>query len=201
MEEARDLGFLGPGPIHAHLRHAAGFAAVLRMECRAGVALDAAADLGSGGGVPGLVLAAEFPDTRWLLVEVAVRRAAFLRIAVESLGWSSRVAVAEARAEEVGRRGQHRAGYQAVVARGFGPAAVTAECAAPLLAVSGRAVVSEPPGGAHERWPVEGLGMLGMLPGVAVEAEGASYQALRQERPCPERYPRRVGVPAKRPLF
>lgn len=163
--------------------------------------LEAAADLGSGGGVPGLALAGELPAVRWLLVEVGVRRAAFLRSAVAALGWDGRVTVAEMRAEELGRQPLHRRGYHAVVARGFGPAAVTAECAAPLLAVGGRAVVSDPPGAAAERWPADGLALLGMMPGSSVQAEGASYQVLLQASPCPDRYPRRVGVPAKRPLF
>ncbi|MDQ2827248.1 MAG: class I SAM-dependent methyltransferase [Actinomycetota bacterium] len=201
LEEARRLGFLGPGPVEAHLRHAAGFAAAIRTEWPGALELRSAVDLGSGGGVPALALAFEFPETEWLLVEVAVRRAAFLRTAVDLLGLPGGITVVEIRAEELGRRAEHRAAHQLVVARGFGPPAVTAECAAPLLVVSGRAVVSDPPGGAVGRWPVDGLSLLGMTPVAAVHAEGSTYQVLVQETECPSRYPRRVGVPAKRPLF
>jgi hypothetical protein len=63
--------------------------------------------------------------------------------------------------------------------------------------VGGHLVVSEPPAG-PDRWPADELALLGLrttssaAPGVAV---------LEQFAPCPERYPRRNGQPAKRPLF
>ena len=201
LEEARRLGFLGPGPVEAHLDHAAGYAAALEADAGAGWAPARAADLGSGAGLPGLPLALRFPGTEWTLVEASVRRAAFLRAAVRDLGLGERLAVVEERAEVVGRTAAYRGSFDLVVARSFGPPAVVAECAGPLLCVGGRAVVSEPPGGAPERWPAEGLAGLGMVPGASVRVGGAAYQVLRQERPCPDRWPRRVGVPAKRPLF
>jgi len=201
LEEARRLGFLGPGPVETHVGHTAGFAEVIRQRRHVSAVQDPAVDLGSGGGVPGLVLAVQFPEMRWVLMDAARRRAAFLRNAVAELGLDRTVTVIEARAEEVGRRPEHRGMYQLAVARGFGPAAVTAECVAPLLQLHGQAVVSDPPGGAPWRWPAEGLHMLGMAAMPMVSAEGASYQVLVQEHRCPERYPRRIGVPAKRPLF
>ena len=160
-----------------------------------------AADLGSGGGVPALVLAVRFPETAWVLVEAAARRAAFLREAVEQLGLGARAAVVEDRAEAVGREPRYRGTFDVVTARGFGPPAVVAECAAPLLRVGGRLTVSEPPGGAPARWPAAELAVLGLAPAASVEAAGATYQVLRQVEACPPRWPRRVGIPAKRPLF
>lgn len=202
LEEARSLGFLGPGPVDAHLAHAGGFAAAVEREAGAGGPVPhRAADLGSGGGVPGLSLALHFPGTEWVLVEVAARRAVFLRRAVVALDLAARVVVVEERAEVVGRAPAYRAQFDLVVARGFGPPAVLAECAAPLLRVGGRVVVSEPPGGAPDRWPAGGLAVLGMAPGAAVQTAGAAFQVLRQDAPCPDRWPRRVGMPAKRPLF
>ena len=200
LEEARRLGFLGPGPVDAHLRHAAGFAAALGPSI-GGRSSARAADLGSGAGVPGLPLALRFPDWRWTLVDSAARRTAFLREAVRALSLEGRVEVAEERAEVLGRSSEHRGRYDVVVARSFGPPAVVAECAAPLLVSGGAAVISEPPGGVPARWPTEGLALLGLRAGAQVAVGDATFQVLHQEELCPDRYPRRVGVPVKRPLF
>lgn len=201
LEEARRLGFLGPGPIRTHLDHAEGFAEVIRSGGSPDVELRSAVDLGSGGGVPGLALALAFPASTWLLVDSARRRTDFLESAIDILQVADRVEVAAIRAEELGRQLDRRGRFGIVVARSFGRPAVTAECAAPLLVTSGRAVVSEPPDGGTGRWPVDGLGILGMTAGPRVRAAGSSFQVLEQRAPCPERYPRRVGLPAKRPLF
>ncbi|HVL07427.1 MAG TPA: RsmG family class I SAM-dependent methyltransferase [Acidimicrobiales bacterium] len=201
LEDARRLGFLGPGPVELHLDHAGGFAAAVEGQAGAGWSPGRAADLGSGAGLPGLPLALRYPWTEWVLVEVSVRRAAFLRSCVEKLALGERLTVVEERAEVVGRAPAYRGRFDLVVARSFGPPAVFAECAAPLLRPGGWAVVSEPPGGAPARWPAPGLAPLGMVPGPAVTAGGAAYQVLRQHDACPERFPRRTGIPGKRPLF
>lgn len=200
LDEARDLGFLGPGPVQAHLDHAEGFAVAIAARAFPPGPVRAV-DLGAGGGVPGLALALAFPSVTWMLVDAAQRRTGFLRAAIDVLDLADRVDVATIRAEEFGRQAEHRGSFRVVVARGFGPPAVTAECAAPLLEVPGWAIVSDPPDGVGERWPVEGLALVGMIPGPAVRAAGASFQVLEQEAQCPTRYPRRVGVPGKRRLF
>jgi len=200
LEEARALGFLGPGPVEAHVAHARGFAAAAAS---AGVAVDedlAVVDLGSGGGVPGLVLATMWTNADIALMDASARRAEFLRRAVEACHLEDRVSVWEQRAEEAGRDPQRRGQADLVVARGFGPPSVTAECAAPLLREGGRLVVSEPPGDLGGRWPEKPLGELG-LGSPSRFRDRFGFQVMMQCRPCPERFPRRVGVPAKRPLF
>jgi len=194
LTEARELGFLGPGPLEPQLTHAHGFAAAWD-----GPPPARAADLGSGGGLPGLVLAACWP-TAWWLIEAAQQRGRFLQGSVEELGFGVQVTVVRARAEEVGRWPDLRGTMDLVTARSFGPPAVTAECAAPLLRRGGLLIVSEPPGGADERWPVEPLRELGLAPQRVVTGE-ASYMVLEQVAACPERYPRRTGMPRKRPLY
>jgi 16S rRNA (guanine527-N7)-methyltransferase len=191
---------LGPGPIAAHLDHAGGFGAVVAGLLPAEEPA-LAGDLGAGGGVPGLPLALQFPAWRWILVEAMVRRAEFLRGAVAELGLADRVDVVEERAEAVGRFPAYRGRLDVVVARGFGPPAVVAECAAPLLRVGGWAVISEPPGGNLQRWPDAGLETLGLVPASSPAAGELAYQVLMQASRCPDRFPRRVGIPAKRPLF
>lgn len=191
LEEARGLGFLGPGPVEPHIAHALGFAAAFSVPPGRFV------DLGSGGGVPGLVLAELWPDSRAVLLDSMERRTGFLAAAIDALGWGERIEVVRDRAEVYGR--EHRSEFDAVVARGFAPPPVTAECAAPLLRVGGLLVVSEPPEEAA-RWPAESVAELGLEGLGSVQTE-ARYQVLRQITLCPEKYPRRVGVPGKRPLW
>jgi 16S rRNA (guanine527-N7)-methyltransferase len=188
LEEARDLGFLGPGPVTFHVEHARAYLPLL-----AGVD-GPACDLGAGGGVPGLVLAAERADLAWTFLDAMAKRTGFLQRAIERLGLEN-VTVRTARAEEVpDLRGQ----FHAVVARSFGSPAVTAECAAPLLQVGGRLIVSEPPEHEGDRW--DGASVLGLSPARRIAGPPALV-VLEQETACPDRYPRRTGLPAKRPLF
>ena len=190
LVEARARGFLGPGLVEDHIRHAAAFAPLL-SSC--GPFLD----LGSGGGVPGLVLAALLPTSRWTLLDANDRRVGFLRETVSDLGWPGRVVPVRARAEDYGHT-EARGSYAAVVSRGFASPAATAECAAPLLRTGGVLVVSEPPE-ERPRWDPVGLGTLGLRLGARTVAPG--LQVLHQESTCPDRFSRRNGVPTKRPLF
>ena len=203
LAEARALGLLGPGPLDPQIRHAQGFAAIARRLSEHGA--ERLVDLGSGGGLPGLVVATEWPEVTVALLEANGRRAAFLRRAVERLGLEIRVSVLEERAEVCGREPGSRAGFDGVLARSFGRPAVLAECAAPLLKVGGWLLVSEPPRSEDEdrgdaRWPAEPLRQLGLEPAEVIH-EGFEYRILRQRQPCPDRFPRRNGVPAKKPLF
>jgi 16S rRNA (guanine527-N7)-methyltransferase len=184
---------LGPAPAAEHHAHALAFAAA------AGAAPGRAADLGTGGGVPGLVLAEHWPDSTWVLIETDGRRAAFLDDAVARLGLAARVVVLHARAEDIGRDQQQRATFDLVTSRSFGKPAVAAECAAPLLRLGGVFVVSDPPAGAGDRWPAGALAELGLE--VASRSENPQLTVLRQAQACPDRFPRRAGLPAKRPLF
>jgi 16S rRNA (guanine527-N7)-methyltransferase len=194
LGKAKARGFLGPGPVGAQIEHSFTFTSLLPAAPRRAV------DLGSGGGVPGLVLALLCPRSRWILIDAGARRAAFLREAVGELELSDRVEVLDQRAEDAGRNSQRRGEADLVVARSFGPPAVTAECAAPFLRTGGFLVVAEPPGGAPERWPARPLALLGLIPDKSRTAPVA-LQRLRQAHPCPPRYPRRPGIPAKRPLY
>ena len=203
LAEARSLGFLGPGPLGPQILHAQGFAVIARRLSGPGVGR--LVDLGSGGGLPGLVVATNWPEATVALLEANGRRAAFLRRAVERLGLETRVSVLEERAEVCGREADSRAGFDGVLARSFGRPAVLAECAAPLLRVGGWLLVSEPPRSKDEdrhdtRWPAEPLRQLGLEPAEVIR-EGFEYRTLRQREPCPDRFPRRNGVPAKKPLF
>jgi 16S rRNA (guanine527-N7)-methyltransferase len=208
---AREAGFLGPGPIDRHFLHALGFVNLART-IEPFVANPRILDLGSGGGLPGLVVAQQWPAAHLVLLEANQRRAQFLERSVRTCGLEDRVSVVQERAEIAGRDAAYRDAFDGVVVRSFGPPAVVAECAAPLLRVGGWLIVSEPPSdaegngnneGAPEdpgRWPPDKLKQFGLEP-VAFVRNDFGYQVLRQQQQCPEQFPRRNGIPSKRPLF
>ena len=87
LERSRSLGFLGPGSVRVHIEHANGFVAgIVRAPTRL-------LDLGSGGGVPGLVLARRWPTSYVVLLDARERRCVFLREAARDLDLGERVAV------------------------------------------------------------------------------------------------------------
>ena len=220
LEDARARDLLGAMALADQVDHALGFARAFGG-LSSSQSLDDHAqgdpgpgrwlDLGSGGGLPGLVLAQYWPDSEGVLLDASERRTAFLATAVDRLAFNGRVEVVRARAEEAGARPVLRGSFDVVWARSFGSPPVTAECAAPFLRVGGVLVVSEPPAPEQtsdaqapvqtsDRWPREGLAQLGQEPLVTVRAK-FGYQVVLQAALCPERFPRRQGVAAKRPLY
>lgn len=191
LEEARTRRLLGPGPVRDHVQHAERLVAAL-PESGVGV------DLGTGGGVPGVALALRRPQMRWILIECQQRRAAWLDEVVRRLGLGGRVAVRPERAECSGR-GSLRGTVDVVTARSFGAPAVVAECAAPLLREGGKLWVSEPPSPSAGRWNHEGLAVLGLRSLAADTVR--SWGGFELVTACPARYPRRPGMPERRPLF
>lgn len=200
LEEGQRRGLIGPRPIGVHLEHARGFARALGRVSGVATPPPRVLDLGAGGGVPGLVLLVEWPETEFVWLDAAERSTEFLEMAVAQLKVSQRVQVIRGRAEDLGRSPDLRSRFEVVVARSFGSPTMTAECSAPFLAVGGYLVVSEPPTGGGDRWDRDGLALLG-LEVAGHDSEGNSYQVLRQVIACPEGFPRRSGRPAKRPLF
>lgn len=94
------------------------------------------ADIGSGGGFPGLTLAAALPGGRVTLIESVAKKARFLQVAAGSMGLASRVTVRAARAEEIAAR--EPAARDVVTARAVAGLAELVELALPLLRVGGR---------------------------------------------------------------
>jgi hypothetical protein len=201
LERARELGCLGPGPIGPQLAHAQGFVAAA-VEA-AGRPPEHVLDLGSGGGLPGLVVAAAWPETPIVLVDAMHRRCELLRRAVAELGWSGRVRVAEGRGEVLAHDPELRERFDLVTARSFGRPAVTAEIGSGFLQVGGWLVVSEPPEGADRshRWPTTGLELLGFGPATIGVHGGATFAAAPKRTTLADRFPRRTGLPGKRPLW
>ena len=142
LQDAQQLGFLGARPISEVIDHARGFVRALE-----GVGeIVSVLDLGSGGGVPGLVIAHDLPDTRLTLLDRRAKRTDALERFVRRLGWQDRVVV---RCEDVATFTPDQP-FDAVVARGFGPPDFTLSSAARFVRSGGLIVISEPPG--TNRW-------------------------------------------------
>lgn len=195
IDRAHELGLVGEATEKA-LEHSRAFSVLLG---RYGV--DRWVDLGSGGGIPGLVLALELPASHGLLVEARQRRAAFLVEALRDLGWMDRVRVAAERGEVLARRKDLREQADALVARGFGAPAVTAEIGSGFVRVGGVFVVSDPPAGAGSRWAAhEALARIGLAPEDVIVGP-PHFTVLRKVAPLAEEFPRRTGIPERRPLW
>ena len=198
LERSRALGFLGPGPVADHVRHARSFlVAALDVDPALADRSPRCLDMGTGGGVPGLVLAELLPSSTWVLLDSMQRRTAILRDEVAALGWPGRVEVLTERAEVAARHEDLRGSLGLVTARSFASPGVTAECARGFLADGGLLVVSDPPDGPGDRWPAAPLASLGFE--VAGHASGCTV--IRASGPPHGHVPRGVGKPGKRPLF
>jgi 16S rRNA (guanine527-N7)-methyltransferase len=199
LEDARTAGFLGPGPVEPQLDHARAFAAV--VEGALGGWPTKFCDLGTGGGVPGLVLALEWRSCTGVFVESNRRRSAALRAALERLGLEGRVRVEEQRAELVARDPRFREQFPVVTARSFAEPPVTAEIAAGLVALGGVLVVSEPPIVDAARWPEGALADLGFGPALREVAGERHFVVVVKDAVAPTDVPRGIGRPAKRPRW
>jgi 16S rRNA (guanine527-N7)-methyltransferase len=168
------------------------------------------ADVGAGAGFPGLVLAIALAPTAVDLIESARRKAAVIdRLRQAAQVDNSRVVVA--RAEEWGRMppalGGGREAYDAVTVRAVAPLAVLVEYAAPLLRPSGVLVAWKGKRDPAEEWQGgEAADEVGLAIEDVIRVEpfgGARNRHLhvyRKVAPTPERFPRRPGMAAKRPL-
>jgi 16S rRNA (guanine527-N7)-methyltransferase len=144
---AQRLGTLGDRPIPEVIEHARYFVRALE-----GVT-GRVADIGTGAGVPGLVIAVDRPDLDMVLVDRRENRMDELARGVASMGLSDRVQVLIEDVGTMGTSSEFAAQFDAVVCRGFGPPDLTARLARPLLKNGGRLVVSEPPLFDPSRWP------------------------------------------------
>jgi 16S rRNA (guanine527-N7)-methyltransferase len=157
LREAQRTGMVGAGPVEELALHARWFVASLPDG-----ALEIV-DLGSGAGLPGLVIAHDRPDVRVVLVDRRAKRSDFCRRMVRRLGWQDRVEVVTADVARLVRDPSWQGRFDVVVSRGCAAPIVTAAWASALARPGGRVVISEPPPDRPDRWDDDALDRLGLV--------------------------------------
>jgi 16S rRNA (guanine527-N7)-methyltransferase len=160
-------------------------------------------DVGSGGGLPGLPLIIARPELALTLIEADQAKAAFLVHACASLGLEG-VQVVARRAEEAGHDPRLRESFDVAVARALAPMPVLAELCLGLVRVGGRLLAQktgrEDPEAASHAIELMG-GSLAAVHASPSAARGAgTVVVIDKIRPTPAAYPRRPGIPNRKPL-
>ena len=163
-------------------------------------------DVGSGAGIPGIVMKIVYPGIKLALLESSRKKCAFLERAVEELSLEG-VEVINARAEEAAHSPRYREQFDLVVSRGVAALPELAELTLPFAVVGGTVISAKGLSGEQEIGESEwAAGQLGAAPAIhqVVDSPGAAPPDLLvywlKIAPSPERYPRRPGAPHRRPL-
>ena len=167
---------------------------------------DRICDVGSGAGFPGVPMKILFPGARLTLIDSTAKRSRFLSALIATLALE-RVEVHTGRSEDLGHYATLRESFEVVVARGVAPLRVLAEYTLPFCRLGGRVIlqkkgdIQQELAQAANAWDELG-GSLQEVKPVPSDVLGGQRVLVVVEKVAPtaERYPRRAGVPAKRPL-
>lgn len=165
-----------------------------------------ALDLGTGGGFPGIPLAAFTPHIRWTLLDATAKKLRFIEQSAQAVGLKN-IRVLHARAEEAAKRPAERESYDIVTSRAVAQLAVLAEWALPFVRLGGTFIALKGPRG-EEEWAAaeRAVSKLGgclrervelPLPGTE---ERRTVFYIEKVAPTPKAYPRKPGAAAKQPL-
>lgn len=164
------------------------------------------ADVGSGGGLPGIPLAICRPDLRFVLIEATGKKARFLQQCVDELGLSH-VQVLNQRAEQVGQDPQWRQRFAVVTCRAVGPMRELLEYGLPLCTVGGYLAAIKGPSVEQELEPAgDALQTLGGGELQVIEAYPPAFGiqtvivVVEKANPTPKRFPRPAGQARHEPL-
>ncbi|NLJ77509.1 MAG: 16S rRNA (guanine(527)-N(7))-methyltransferase RsmG [Peptococcaceae bacterium] len=163
-------------------------------------------DVGTGAGFPGIPLAVCRPDLLLTMVEATKKKVRFLEEVIQGLALRN-VKILHTRAEDFGRKKAYREKYDVVVSRAVAPLAVLAEYCLPPLRTNGVFISMKGPNTKEE--VIAAQNALAVLGGVIEDTIGIRLPYLGDERKLiiiskvrssPDAFPRRAGIPAKKPL-
>jgi len=161
-------------------------------------------DVGSGGGLPGLPLKLARPELRLTLVEANRKKAAFLTHACAILGLED-VEVLAARAEDAGRDPRLRDSFDAATARALASLPVVVELCLPFVRPGGRLLAMKTAGAEEAERAMPAITalnaeLLDVRPAPSTARSLGTVVVIRKLGPTPDAYPRRAGVPLRKPL-
>jgi 16S rRNA (guanine527-N7)-methyltransferase len=162
-------------------------------------------DIGTGAGMPGIPLKLVYPGARLVLLDSIAKKTAFLRYVVGKLGLEG-VEILTQRAEEIGHLPEYREVFDLVVCRAVSQLATVAELTMPFCRIGGLAVIPKKAGIESELSQADGAidllgGKLNTVQQVTVKGlEQHLLVVLEKTSKTPSVYPRRPGIPTKRPL-
>lgn len=160
-------------------------------------------DVGTGGGIPGIVLAIARPEMRVTLLDATGKKVRFLAETADALGLEHVTAI-QGRAEELGRDARYREAFNVVTARAVARLATLAELTMPFVRRGGVTIL--PKGNAardelnEARYAIKILGGREQ-PVHPAPVEGTNVVVIDKRSTTPDDYPRRTGIPSKLPLL
>jgi 16S rRNA (guanine527-N7)-methyltransferase len=164
-------------------------------------------DVGTGAGIPGIPLKIIFTNIKLVLLEAAAKKAAFLQHIAQKLGLDD-VEILVGRAEEVAHLTQYRERFDLVLSRAVAPLPTLVELTLPFCTIGGSFIAQKK--GAIDQEISRANKAISILGGSLREVKRVDLEEFADERylvvidklsPTSPKYPRRPGIPAKRPLL